>query len=190
MYSIIYSLGPWTYDMFEINFMLSELSFCSSRCLLLHTAWDFRVLIKSDMTSLGMSVLMCNVSGFITMMFGVYTWNSFRFYCVLWFYPHFLLIAELFIILVSAFVDLVHSTNGTTQREDNYGVEQDHESKTIRSSRKREKKNVSAVPSHFVQTDVSRIKGETSMFSDMVFCILNYHVNGKMYSGFLAVLWY
>ncbi|WMV37125.1 hypothetical protein MTR67_030510 [Solanum verrucosum] len=85
----------------------------------------------------------------------------------------------LFVIPVSAFVDLVHSTNGTTQREDNYGVEQDDESKSIRSSRKREKKNVSAVPSHFVLTDVSRIKGETSMFSDMVFCILNYHVNGK-----------
>ncbi|XP_015162903.1 DNA ligase 4 isoform X5 [Solanum tuberosum] len=74
---------------------------------------------------------------------------------------------------VQSFVDLVHSTNGTTQREDNYGIEQDHESKTIRSSRKREKKNVSAVPSHFVQTDVSRIKGETSMFSDMVFYFAN-----------------
>ncbi|XP_069142833.1 DNA ligase 4 isoform X3 [Solanum lycopersicum] len=74
---------------------------------------------------------------------------------------------------VQSFVDLVHSTNGTTQREDNYGVEQDHESKTIRSSRKREKKNVFAVPSHFVQTDVSRIKGETSMFSDMVFYFAN-----------------
>lgn len=74
---------------------------------------------------------------------------------------------------VQSFVDLVHSTNGTTQREDNYGVEQDDESKSIRSSRKREKKNVSAVPSHFVLTDVSRIKGETSMFSDMVFYFAN-----------------
>ncbi|KAG5594747.1 hypothetical protein H5410_035979 [Solanum commersonii] len=81
--------------------------------------------------------------------------------------------SELFVIPVSAFVDLVHSTNGTTQREDNYGVEQGDESKSIRSSRKREKKNVSAVPSHFVLTDVSRIKGETSMFSDMVFYFAN-----------------
>lgn len=83
---------------------------------------------------------------------------------------------------VSAFVDLVHSTNGTTQRGADYGVGQDHEPKTIRSPRKREKKNVSAVPSHFVQTDVSQIKGDTSMLSDMVFCILNYHVHEELYS--------
>ncbi|XP_055810457.1 DNA ligase 4 [Solanum dulcamara] len=74
---------------------------------------------------------------------------------------------------VQSFVDLVHSTNGTTQRGADYGVGQDHESKTIRSSRKREKKNVSAVPSHFVQTDVSLIKGDTSMFSAMVFYFAN-----------------
>ncbi|MCD9646582.1 DNA ligase 4 [Datura stramonium] len=81
--------------------------------------------------------------------------------------------SELFVIPVSAFVDLVHSTSGTTQREVDYGVRQDDEPKTIRSSRKREKKNVSAVPSHFVQTDVSQIKGETSIFSDMVFYFAN-----------------
>ncbi|XP_075077721.1 DNA ligase 4 isoform X3 [Nicotiana tabacum] len=75
---------------------------------------------------------------------------------------------------VQSFVDLVHSSNGTTQREADYGIGQDHEPKaTIRSSRKRGKKNVSAVPSHFVQTDVSHIKGETSMFSSMVFYFAN-----------------
>lgn len=74
---------------------------------------------------------------------------------------------------VQSFVDLVHSTNGTTQRGADYGVGQDHEPKTIRSPRKREKKNVSAVPSHFVQTDVSQIKGDTSMLSDMVFYFAN-----------------
>ncbi|XP_047258339.1 DNA ligase 4 isoform X1 [Capsicum annuum] len=74
---------------------------------------------------------------------------------------------------VQSFVDLVHSTNGTTQREADRGVMHDHEPKTIRSSKRREKKNVSAVPSHFIQTDVSQIKGETSMFSDMVFYFAN-----------------
>ncbi|XP_059286008.1 DNA ligase 4 isoform X2 [Lycium ferocissimum] len=74
---------------------------------------------------------------------------------------------------VQSFVELVHSSNGTTQREADYGVGQDHEPKTIRSTRKREKKNVSAVPSHFVQTDVSQIKGETSIFSNMVFYFAN-----------------
>lgn len=34
------------------------------------------------------------------------------------------------------------------------------------------KKNISVVPSHFIQTDVSRVKGETSVFSNMIFCIL------------------
>lgn len=34
------------------------------------------------------------------------------------------------------------------------------------------KKNVSVVPSHFIQTDVSRVKGETSIFSNLIFCIL------------------
>ncbi|XP_060172398.1 DNA ligase 4 isoform X2 [Lycium barbarum] len=74
---------------------------------------------------------------------------------------------------VQSFVELVHSSNGTTQREADYGVGQDHEPKTIRSTRKREKKNVSAVPSHFVQTDVSQIKGETSIFSNMMFYFAN-----------------
>lgn len=74
---------------------------------------------------------------------------------------------------VQSFVDLVHSTNGTTQREAVRGIGKDHEPKTIRSSRKREKKNVSAVPSHFIQTDVSQINGETSMFSNMVFYFAN-----------------
>lgn len=106
-------------------------------------------------------------------------------YYVPWFYSRVLLIAECFVIPVPAFVDLVHSSNGTTQREADYGIGQDHEPKaTIRSSRKRGKKNVSAVPSHFVQTDVSHIKGETSMFSSMVFCILIYDVKAKIYSGY------
>ncbi|CAN4084839.1 unnamed protein product [Withania somnifera] len=74
---------------------------------------------------------------------------------------------------VQSFAELVHSTNGTTQREADRGIGKDHELKTIRSSRNREKKNVSAVPSHLIQTDVSQIRGETSIFSDMVFYFAN-----------------
>lgn len=73
---------------------------------------------------------------------------------------------------LAAFVELVHSSNGTTQKGKEYGGLQDDKPKQFRSSRKGEKKNVSIVPSHFLQTDVSDIKGETSIFSDMVFCIL------------------
>lgn len=73
---------------------------------------------------------------------------------------------------LAAFVELVHSSNGTTQKGKEYGGLQDDKPKQFRSSRKGEKKNVSIVPSHFLRTDVSDIKGETSIFSDMVFCIL------------------
>ncbi|GAY37251.1 hypothetical protein CUMW_027640, partial [Citrus unshiu] len=68
---------------------------------------------------------------------------------------------------VQSFVELVHSSNGTTQKGKEYGGLQDDKPKQFRSSRKGEKKNVSIVPSHFLQTDVSDIKGETSIFSDM-----------------------
>ncbi|KAG9148268.1 hypothetical protein Leryth_012224 [Lithospermum erythrorhizon] len=52
---------------------------------------------------------------------------------------------------------------------------QDHKSKAPRratSSRKGEK-NITSVPSHFIQTDVSHIKSETSIFSNMVFYFVN-----------------
>lgn len=74
---------------------------------------------------------------------------------------------------VQSFVELVHSSNGTTQKGKEYGGLQDDKPKQVRSSRKGEKKNVSLVPSHFLQTDVSDIKGETSIFSDMVFYFVN-----------------
>ncbi|KAK9213331.1 hypothetical protein WN943_002718 [Citrus x changshan-huyou] len=73
---------------------------------------------------------------------------------------------------VQSFVELVHSSNGTTQKGKEYGGLQDDKPKQFRSSRKGEKKNVSIVPSHFLQTDVSDIKGETSIFSDMLSILL------------------
>lgn len=43
-------------------------------------------------------------------------------------------------------------------------------------SRNGEKNNVTVVPSHFIQTNVSDIKGETLIFSNMMFCILSSHL--------------
>ncbi|GAY37255.1 hypothetical protein CUMW_027650 [Citrus unshiu] len=63
---------------------------------------------------------------------------------------------------VQSFVELVHSSNGTTQKGKEYGGLQDDKPKQFRSSRKGEKKN----------TDVSDIKGETSIFSDMLSILL------------------
>jgi DNA ligase-4 len=73
---------------------------------------------------------------------------------------------------VAAFVELVNSSNGTTQRGINYGGLQESRPKRMKSSKKGEKKNVSVVPSHLSQTDVSDIKGDSSIFSNMMFCIL------------------
>ncbi|KZV30732.1 DNA ligase 4-like [Dorcoceras hygrometricum] len=70
---------------------------------------------------------------------------------------------------VQSFVELVHSSNGTTQM--GYAVE-DHKPKRTKLSRG-VKKNVSAVPSHFLQTDVSQVKGETSIFSNIIFYFVN-----------------
>ncbi|KAK4396711.1 DNA ligase 4, partial [Sesamum angolense] len=73
---------------------------------------------------------------------------------------------------VQSFVELVHSSNGTTQRMMDYAVMQEDKPKRAKSSRGG-KKNVSVVPSHFLQTDVSEVKGETSIFSNMIFYFVN-----------------
>ncbi|KAL2481826.1 DNA ligase 4 [Abeliophyllum distichum] len=72
---------------------------------------------------------------------------------------------------VHSFVELVHSSNGTTQRGSDNAIVQDN--KPTRTKLKREKKNVSIVPSHFVQTDVSHVKGETSILSNLMFYFVN-----------------
>ncbi|KAL8480268.1 hypothetical protein ACS0TY_026986 [Phlomoides rotata] len=73
---------------------------------------------------------------------------------------------------VQSFVELVHSSNGTMQKATDYAVMQENKPKREKSSRG-VKKNISVVPSHFIQTDVSQVKGETSIFSDMVFYFVN-----------------
>jgi len=66
---------------------------------------------------------------------------------------------------------LVHSSNSTTWRGTDYGGMQDNKLKGVKSSKKVGKRNVSVVPSHFIKTDVSDVKGETLIFSNMMFCI-------------------
>ncbi|KAJ4833189.1 hypothetical protein Tsubulata_016060, partial [Turnera subulata] len=74
---------------------------------------------------------------------------------------------------VQSFIELVHSSNGTTQKTKEDGILQDTKSRQVKSSRKGERKNVSVVPSHFLQTDVSDIKEETLIFSNMMFYFVN-----------------
>ncbi|KAK6147415.1 hypothetical protein DH2020_018327 [Rehmannia glutinosa] len=73
---------------------------------------------------------------------------------------------------VQSFIELVHSSNGTMQRATDNAVVQENKPKRTKLSRGA-KKNVSVVPSHFIQTDVSRVKGETSVFSNIVFYFVN-----------------
>ena len=69
-------------------------------------------------------------------------------------------------------MELVNSSNGTTQKQKESESTQDNPKVIKTSKRGGEKKNVSLVPSQFIQTDVSDIKGKTSIFSNMIFCIL------------------
>jgi hypothetical protein len=72
----------------------------------------------------------------------------------------------------AAFIELVQSGNGTTQRNTEYGSNKDNKPKRMKSSIRGEKKNMSIVPSHLSQTDVSSVTGGSLMFSNMMFCIL------------------
>ncbi|KAA8535821.1 hypothetical protein F0562_030859 [Nyssa sinensis] len=74
---------------------------------------------------------------------------------------------------VQSFVELVHSSNGTTQRGADYGVVQDNKPTRMKASKTGEKKNISVVPSHFIQTDISDIKGATLILSNMMFYFVN-----------------
>ncbi|KAL0015445.1 hypothetical protein SO802_002514 [Lithocarpus litseifolius] len=71
---------------------------------------------------------------------------------------------------VQSFVELVHSSNGTTQRGMDYGGLQESKPKRMKTSKKG---NVSIVPSHLSQTDVSGIKGGSSIFLNMMFYFVN-----------------
>uniref|UniRef100_A0A0D9ZQC2 DNA ligase IV n=1 Tax=Oryza glumipatula TaxID=40148 RepID=A0A0D9ZQC2_9ORYZ len=75
---------------------------------------------------------------------------------------------------VQAFVDIVHSSNGTTHR----AADDDNDLKNVkvkqpRTNKKGEKKNVLIIPSHLMKTDISGLKGETLIFANTMFCILS-----------------
>lgn len=75
-------------------------------------------------------------------------------------------------LIIAAFVDIVHSSNGTTQRlADDNSLKNDN-TKLSRTNKKVEK-CVSIIPSHLMKTDVSGLKGETLIFANMIFCILS-----------------
>ncbi|XP_022149863.1 DNA ligase 4 isoform X2 [Momordica charantia] len=74
---------------------------------------------------------------------------------------------------VQSFVELVHSSNGNTQRGTDNSGWQDSNRKFIKSTGKRRKKSVSVVPSHLLQTDISGIKEDSLIFSNMLFYIVN-----------------
>ncbi|XP_004487997.1 DNA ligase 4 [Cicer arietinum] len=74
---------------------------------------------------------------------------------------------------VQSFIELVQSSNGTTQRDTEYGSKKDSKPKRMKPSIRGEKKNVSIVPSHLIQTDVSSVTGGSLMFSNMMFYFVN-----------------
>ncbi|XP_054805220.1 DNA ligase 4 [Prosopis cineraria] len=74
---------------------------------------------------------------------------------------------------VQSFIELVHSSNGTTKASTEYGSMQDSKSKRIKSSKREVKKSMPVVPSHLIQTDVSNVKGGSLIFSNMMFYFVN-----------------
>ena len=76
--------------------------------------------------------------------------------------------------IIAAFVDIVHSSNGTTQRAaDDNSLENDNKKRSRTTKKGEKKKSASIIPSHLMKTDVSGLKGETLIFANMIFCILS-----------------
>ncbi|TVU15844.1 hypothetical protein EJB05_39385, partial [Eragrostis curvula] len=76
---------------------------------------------------------------------------------------------------VQAFVDIVHSSNGTmTKAVDDNSLKTDN-AKNTRTNKKGEakKKIASIIPSHLMKTDISGLKGETRIFANMIFYFVN-----------------
>lgn len=74
---------------------------------------------------------------------------------------------------VQAFVDIVHSSNGTMHRAADDNSLKNDNLKHSRTNKRGEKKNVSIIPSHLMKTDISGLKGETLIFADMMFYFVN-----------------
>ncbi|XP_025824228.1 putative DNA ligase 4 isoform X2 [Panicum hallii] len=75
---------------------------------------------------------------------------------------------------VQAFVDIVHSSNGTTQKAaDDNSLENDNTKRSRTNKKGEKKKSASIIPSHLMKTDVSGLKGETLIFANMIFYFVN-----------------
>ncbi|KAL6652074.1 hypothetical protein ACP70R_010999 [Stipagrostis hirtigluma subsp. patula] len=75
---------------------------------------------------------------------------------------------------VQAFVDIVHSSNGTTHKAAADNTQKNDNPKQSRTNKKGEKKkSLSIIPSHLMKTDISSLKGETLIFTNMIFYFVN-----------------
>ncbi|KAJ6836646.1 DNA ligase 4 [Iris pallida] len=74
---------------------------------------------------------------------------------------------------VQSFIDLVHSSNGNTQRGPDQGVLRNQNLKQIKRTKKEDKNNISIIPTHLIQTDVSGVEEETLLFANMMFYFIN-----------------
>jgi hypothetical protein len=77
-------------------------------------------------------------------------------------------------LIIAAFVDIVHSSNGTMHKavdDDSMKNDNTEHSRTNKKGEKK-KKSTSIIPSHVMKTDISGLKGETLVFANMIFCIL------------------
>ncbi|EXC31206.1 DNA ligase 4 [Morus notabilis] len=72
---------------------------------------------------------------------------------------------------VQSFIELVQTTNGTTHRGTDSAAVQHSKQKRTKSSTREDKKKLSVVPSHLVQTDISGVKEGDTIFSGMMFWI-------------------
>ncbi|KAL5699598.1 DNA ligase (ATP) [Ranunculus cassubicifolius] len=74
---------------------------------------------------------------------------------------------------VQSFMELVQASNGNIHSGTDYRGVQENKPKRAKTSKKEDKKIISVVPSHFIQTDVSGIKEASCMFANMMFYFIN-----------------
>ncbi|PON55992.1 Ribosomal protein [Parasponia andersonii] len=74
---------------------------------------------------------------------------------------------------VQSFIELVQTSNGSTHGGTVSGRVQQSKQKGMRSTTRKEKRNLSVVPSHLVRTDISGVKEDSLIFSGMMFYFVN-----------------
>jgi hypothetical protein len=76
------------------------------------------------------------------------------------------------ILIITAFAEIVHSSNGTMHKAESDKSLKNDNLKNSKTNKRREKKNVSIIPAHLMKTDISGLKGESLIFANTMFCIL------------------